>query len=111
MIQPQNYFNMKLQDFLRLRPIVKFFQWIYPNESTCFHCHSPWSKAKPHFVNYNENSSFFAVCEYCHQTMTDAELEAAYQNLWHKVWKDCKKPMSYIFFRNAYIKDIKARHK
>lgn len=94
---------------MNLRPVKALLRKKYSNEGTCPHCGLPWSCCNIHHVSINEREGFFAVCEDCYEKMTDMELMAAYQNLWHVGWP-VPKPFRYIVFRNAYMKDIKSRH-
>lgn len=106
---------MTREKFIRLKPVAWLLRKLNPTYGTCRHCGVPWSHTEPHFANYKTHygveQDFFAVCEHCYRTMSDDELVQAYEDLWNIVWKDQKKPLSYVSFRSVYTRDIKARHK
>lgn len=100
------------EKFIRLKPVAAILRALHPSYGVCLHCGVPFSNIKRiHSIKANESEGFFAVCEHCYEHISDQELEDAYRRLWNEVWKNERKPFYYVVFRNAYIKDIKARHK
>ena len=71
--------------------LVRYYQTLHPDNSTCGCCGLPWAVVKPHSIDMvectNEHSGqgFFPVCEWCWQNKPYIEIVNAVINL-HEFW-------------------------
>lgn len=76
---------MSIEEIKRLPFVVKAYQQLYPNNSTCEICGLPWSVCKPKFVALNDSLGTFAVCEHCWSKATLLEVLEAHTKTY--VWQ------------------------
>lgn len=98
----------------RLGPVVKYYQLMYPSDSTCYHCGLPWSVVKIHSITVHDVTSepvgdgFFTCCEYCWKRMTDLEKIDSVLDLFFKWYRtNHETPFTQEEMLDALARDLK----
>ena len=64
--------------FKRLKVISFIIRLINPGFSTCSVCGLPWNFSKHKTVDYNDNTGYFATCQYCWDNSPIDVIEKSY---------------------------------
>lgn len=83
---------MEIEKLKRLPFVVKAYQVIYSNDSTCEICGLPWAVCKARCVNLSDTIGTFSLCEHCWNQATLEEVLFAhtktYLNQYHSLPKE-----------------------
>ena len=73
--------------FKRLKVISFIIRLINPGFSTCGVCGLPWNFCKHKTVDYNDNTGYFATCQYCWDNSPIDIIEDVYEQMYrnHKL--------------------------
>lgn len=69
---------MELEEIKRLPLVVKAYQHLYPDNTTCGICGLPWAVCKPKFIELDDSLGTFSVCEHCWNKATLLEAMEAH---------------------------------
>lgn len=76
--------EMDTQTVIRLKPVVKVLKALNPQYSTCCVCGLPWNCCEHKTIKVSKSTGIFAVCTYCWNNSTLADLKTYYGQLWQE---------------------------